>query len=204
MKTTLGWIAVSLLAGSLLGGCQITAFEQVPVAAQACDPQLTGRWLSVAEDPGKAGEVELRIDADCQLQVDEHKRDGIRKGDGTPFHVGSHGGHDYAWVDAGWARRRFDPEGVELRPMAGDNYLVRLQRQDDLLTLYAPDSTAIAHRIIDGDIPGEVLYDDWRLHNRITGAVQSDLLEQPGFFDAQPITFRRAAVDPPHAAPKTP
>lgn len=193
-----------VLLASLLGGCRITAFEHAPVTAQACDRQLAGHWLSVGDAPGQDGEVALRIDDDCRMQVDEHEHGGVRGGDATQVELGRQDGHSYAWVDAGWAQQRFDPESRDLQPRSGDVYLVRYQLAGDRLTLHAPDSVVIAHAIIDGDIPGEVRYGDSRLHNRIIGAAQPELLQRESFFDAQAIVFRRAQTEPAQQAPKLP
>lgn len=194
-----------VVVASLLGGCRITAFEHAPVTTQACDRQLAGDWLSVGDAPGQDGEVVLRIDDDCRLQVDEHEHggehDGVRDGNATQVRLGRHDGRTYAWVDAAWAQQRFDPESRDLQPRPGDVYLVRYQLAGDRLTLHAPDSVVIAHAIIDGNIPGEVRYGDNRLHNRITGAAQPALLQREDFFDAEAIAFRRAATD---AAPQDP
>ncbi len=194
MRRHLLWLACLSLAA-----CRITAFEHAPIIAEACDPQLTGRWLSVGDGPGSDGEVELRIDRDCRLQVAEHEHGGLRRGDSTMLQVGRHAGHRYVWADAGWALRRFaaelDGQAAQLQP--GDVYLLRYRIQGGQLTVQSPDSVGIAHRIIDGDIPGEVLHADSRLFNRITGDPQAGLLERGDLFNPETIAFRRADADMP-------
>lgn len=172
----------------LLAACEGTTFERVPLAEEACDPSFAGRWASMAEDPADRGEVVLAISADCRLEVEEHARSGVRTGEGTRVHLGRHGAHRYAWVDAGWVHRRFEEPDT---PPAGDAYLLRFALEDGDLLLWSTDDRPIAHRIVDDEIDGEVIARDSRLFNRLTGAQDPSVLELPGFFDAEPARFRR-------------
>lgn len=175
----------------LLSACEGTTFERAPLAAEACDPSFAGRWASVAEDPADRGEVVLVVSAECFLEVEEHERTGVRTGEGTRVHLGRHGPHRYAWVDAGWVHRRFEEPDT---PPAGDVYLLRVALEGGDLRLWSTDDRPIAHRIIDDELDGEVVARDSRLFNRLTGAQDPAVLDHPGFFDAEPARFRREAT----------
>lgn len=176
-----------LLIGSL-AGCQATTFETAPLAAEACDAQLAGRWLSIGEQPSDDGEVELRIDADCRIEVLEHEQSGLRTGVGTTVQVGQQEGQRYAWVPASWLRERFDKDF--LTP-DGDVFVLRYRVDHDQLHLNFPDEKALAHRIIDGALQGEVRAVDRRLLVRLTGPAQPALLGSPRFFVWESQQFRR-------------
>lgn len=180
-------VLMALVLG--LAGCQATSFETAPLTATACDPALTGRWLSI-DDEGKAdGEVEIRVSDDCQLEVDDREKGVARQGPATALFVAEHVGEHFAWVDAAWVRARFAPE---VAITDGDIYLMHWRVKSDDLWLRAPDHVAIAHKIIDGDIPGEVHSAEHRLRNRITGPAAPKLLEANDFFDRDELRFRRS------------
>jgi len=83
-------------------------------------------------------------------------------------------------------------------PPASDIFLVRYSVRNDRLTLQAPDDKAIAHRIIDGKINGEVRRIDGNLNNRILAPVDPAVLRQPGFFDKEKAELRRRASGSTH------
>ncbi|HEX5755292.1 MAG TPA: hypothetical protein VFY12_02950 [Arenimonas sp.] len=181
--------ALALLACLLMAGCQATTFETAPIAAEACDSNLAGRWLSIGDSVDEDGETELRIDADCQLEVIEHENDGPRTGPATTVQVGRHRGHRYAWVEAGWIRERFD---AEFDAPASDVHLLRYRIDHDVLHVLGSDDKDLAHRIIDNELRGEVHAADNRLHVRLTGPAQPKLLDTPRLFAGDELRFRRA------------
>jgi hypothetical protein len=180
-----------LIACVLLSACEATTFEKAPIAALPCDPALVGHWASEGDGEDEDGEVVLQIDAGCQLAVLEQKADGPRTGEATALHLGRHGRHHYAWVDAGWMMRRFDEDH---QFPAGDVYLVRYRRQGDRLQLWSTDDKAVAHAIIDDRLDGEVFAADNELFNRLTGTQEATVLDHRGLFDAEAAGFRR--LDP--------
>ncbi len=171
-----------------LAGCQITTFETAPLAAAACDPALSGRWLSLGDDGERDGELELRLGGDCRLEVDDLDKGVLRQGAATTLRVAEYGGEHYAWVDAAWLRERFGPE---FEAPKSDTYLMRYRVRGDELCLRALDHVAIAHQIIDGDLPGEVHYADHRLSNRITGPATPAVLARRGVFARDELHFKR-------------
>ena len=173
----------------LLGACQMTTFDEAPLAAGACDPELAGRWLSQDEDPAKHGEVVLRLDATCQLVVDLRGNDGVRTSAPTPLHTGQHGLYRYAWVDARWALALF--EEAHAAP-EGDVYLVRVARDGDRLTLWTTNDKSVAHAIIDGGLQGDVSARNRDLFNRLAGNPAPAVLDHAGLFNAEPVQFQRA------------
>jgi hypothetical protein len=172
----------------LLSGCEATSFQSPPFASESCDRALVGTWDSVGDQQEKNGEVELRIDDRCMLLFVEHEKDGTKEGTATQLHVGHDRGAGYLWVDSGWVVSRFD---MKQPPPAGDIFLVSYRIDKGLLTLHAPDDKAVAHRIIDGKINGEVRRIDGNLDNRILAPVDPDVLHQPGFFDKEKAELRR-------------
>ncbi len=175
----------------LLAACEATTFEHAPIAALPCDSTLAGHWASEGEGDDKDGEMVLQIDASCQLSVLEQKADGPRTGEPTALHLGRHGKHHYAWVDAGWMMRRFDEDH---RFPEGDVFLVRYLRQGDRLEIWATDDKPVAHAIIDDTLEGEVLARDNELFNRLTGQQEATVLEHRGLFDAESAGFRRLDI----------
>jgi len=180
----LGLMAVVLL----LTACQGTAFEKPPIADSPCDARLAGHWDSIGDKADEDGEVQLDVSDACDLAVFERKQGKILAGSPTRLHVGQLGDWRYLWVDAQWSKQRFDT-GLPVRP--GDIYLMRYQLRKGELVLNVPDDKLIAHRIIDGDIPGQVSKDDQNLQNRITGGPHPQLLDSPGFFRRDEMRFRR-------------
>lgn len=173
----------------LLAACQATSFENAPlVAAAGCDPALVGGWTSVGDTPQENGEVVLHLDAACQLRFEEHERDGVRRTDATPLHLGRRGEYAYAWVDSSWALKSVEEDH---RPPAGDIQLARYHVDGDTLQLWSTDDKAIAHAIIDGELTGTVSYSDSELFNRLTGEPAPAVLDRPGLFDAEPAKFQR-------------
>ena len=183
MKTLLSALAPCLL----LAACESTSFQAPPVAETACDPALPGVWESVGDD-GKNGEVEMRVDAACRMHLLELKQGQMRDGEPTQLHVGSDGEARYFWVDGVWASKRFELDTV---PPAGDVYLLRYRIDGDRLRLEMPDSRAIAHRIIDNRLRGEVHRDEKVLANRLLAPVDPAALREPGFFDKDVTEMRR-------------
>ena len=189
-----------LCAGLALGliGCERTAFESPPSDSTRCDKALVGHWLSEGDAGSEDGELEVFVDADCNLRVDEHEADGIRHSTTTVLRSDRIGGEPYLWVDADWAHRSFEIEGDDLHE-AGDVYVFSYSgRGRNRLMLYSPRHRAIAHRVLDKDIPGEVIARDESLSVRIPG--DSDaiaaLLRKYRLFDLKNgLGFRRADDD---------
>ena len=182
------WLIPALILG--LAGCEATTFEKPPVAELACDAQLVGDWLSVA-DPGSndtPGEVELQIDQACHLSMIEHKKDGDVGGDATALHIGRDGSQRYFWIDADWAFKR--AQSTEPAP-AGDVYLLRYEISGRELQLHTADNRAIAHRILDDKLHGEVHKTESTLVNRLTGTVTPEQLRSMVTFDTKSARFTR-------------
>jgi hypothetical protein len=178
----------------LLGACQGTTFQTAPLAELPCDGGLAGQWLSISDDKKEAdGEVELRIDASCHAEIDEHEKDGTRTGPATLVHVGRAGRQDYLWVDAGWALARFGPSRTV---PAGDVFVMRYRLRGNRMDMQATDDKAIAHLIIDEKIPGDVSRRDGNLLNRITGDAHPEVLAMPGVFEDKMLRFRRGDGSP--------
>lgn len=184
---------LALVALLALSGCQVTTFEQSPLAALPCDPAVTGEWHSVGDEPSGDGEMILRITDDCQLSIEERTAEGPRTGEATPLFLGEHAGQRYAWFDAAWMLRRFDEDHAL---PAGDVHLVRFAITGDRLALWSTDDKPVAHAIIDGELGGEVVARDRRLFNRLVGPQSPELLERPGLFDAEPVAFRKMGGQP--------
>jgi hypothetical protein len=179
----------------VLSGCEATSFEAPPVAESACDKALVGTWDSIGDKREKNGEVELRISDQCSLLFIEHEQDGTKEGTPVQLHIGSDRDLHYLWVDSAWVVSRFDKKQP---PPAGDIYLVRYRIEKDRLTLQTPDDTAVAHRIIDGKIKGEVRRIDGDLNNRLLAPVDPAVLHQPGFFDKEKAELRKRAAGSTH------
>lgn len=186
-------VPLALAALLALAGCQITTFEQSPLAALPCDPAVAGEWHSVDDGPSGDGEMILRISGDCQLSFEERTAEGPRTGESTPLFLGEHAGQRYAWTDAGWLLRSLDEDHAV---PAGDVHLVRFAIAGDRLELWSTDDKPIAHAIIDGELSGEVIARDRRLFNRLAAKQPPEVLARPGFFDAEPATFRKMEPRP--------
>lgn len=191
MKTHLMIRALMICAASLLlGACEMTTFRSAPLAHAGCDEAVVGTWLSVDEDPNKNGEVVLRIDSACQLQMESLEKGEVRRSSQTALHLGEHGRYRYAWVDARWALGQFDQEHTV---PADDVYLVRIGLEADRLLMWSVDDKAVAHAIIDGKLKGEVSFKDSDLFNRLTETSEPALLEHPGLFKDESAVFVRDA-----------
>ena len=184
------WLVVAVLS---LAACQRTLFEHAPVAAGACDPDLVGEWRSLGDKPSEDGELVAFVGPACDLVTLEHRGDGDRRSPPTTLHVGRSGGVRYLWVDAAWANRSFD---IDASPLdhAGDVYLYAWTLSRDTLRLAAPPHVAVAHRVIDKDIPGEVMMRDDELVVRLTGApaeIKRVLARHRLFRQDESLRFRR-------------
>lgn len=187
-------IGLLLPALVVLAGCEGTTFQHPPLAEQPCDSALVGNWESIGDKPSDAdNEVELRIDRQCQLLFIEHEKDGDRDGTPTALHVGKRNGRRYFWLDATWANQRFKSDR---QPAAGDVYVVRYGIVAKILTLELPNDKAIAHRIIDGKIHGDVDRTEDILFNRVTDPFDAAELDRPGFFGGQAARFRHRENKP--------
>jgi hypothetical protein len=190
MKLIRGMLPTLLI---VLAGCQATTFQNPPVAELACDSQLVGNWYSVADSDSNdtPGEVELRIDKTCSLLMIEHKKDGDVSGDATKLHVGRDDAQDYFWLDATWAFKR--AQSTEPAP-AGDVYVLRYAIRDKELQLLGIDNRAVAHRILDEELKGEVHKTEGTLVNRLTGTVSTQQLHDKIAFGGKPVRFTRHVV----------
>jgi hypothetical protein len=187
------WLQLAMLVG--LAGCEATTFQNPPLAESACDARLVGDWLSVADSDSNdtPGEVELQIDKACSLSMIEHKKNGDEGGDATLLHVGRDGAQDYFWLDATWAFKR--AQSNQPAP-AGDVYVLRYVVRDKEMQLYTIDDRAVAHRILDDELKGEVHKTENTLVNRLTGAVTVEQLRGKIAFAAKPARFTRRAMEP--------
>ena len=175
-----------------LAGCEATTFEKPPLTEAACDPQLVGDWLT-APDPGSSdapGEGELQIDKACKLIAIDHKPDKLVRSDPAQLHIGHVGTQNYLWVDSAWAFRFAQSD----RPTpTGDVTLLRYDAHDNALALSMTDDRAVAHKIIDGVIEGDVRKANGVLLNRLTGELTPEQLRDKIVFTAKPARFTRGA-----------
>ena len=186
--------ALPVLAIALmLAGCQRTVFEHAPGPAQACDPSLAGNWLSRGDSSSDDGELEAQIGVDCSLVVIEHKQAGPRQSEPTRLHTARIDGVRYLWIDAAWANRSFEVVANAL-DHEHDVYLFAYRNSRSELRLAAPPHRALAHRVLDKDIPGGVLMQGDDLTVRVDGdsdAIRKLLRKQRLFpFDGA-LRFRR-------------
>ena len=182
---------VLLLASA---GCQRTLFENPPIATAGCDADLVGEWHSLGDKRSEDGELVAIIGPACDLVTVEHRGEGDRRSPSTQLHTGRTGGVRYLWVDAGWANRSFDIEAGTLDE-DGDVYLYAWTLSRDVLRLAAPPHAALAHKVIDKDIPGEVLMHDDELVVRVTGTsdeIKRVLSKHRLFRQVESMRFRRA------------
>ena len=100
--------------------------------------------------------MEAVIGADCSLQVIEHENGGARRVEPTTLHTARVGGVRYLWIDAAWANRGFDVDATPL-DQTGDIYLFAYTVRRDRLQLSSTPHRALAHRVLDKDIVGDVL-----------------------------------------------
>ena len=191
-----------LLMGAVLvaslGACERTAFQSPPSASTRCDKALIGHWLSEGSEGSQDGELEAFVDADCNLRVDERKAEGVRHSTKTPLRSDRIGSERYLWLDAEWAHRAFEAEASVL-DVPGDIYLFSYATTGrDRLMLYSPRHRAIAHRVLDKDINGELVARENSLSVRIPGdsAATATLLRKYRLFDLKNgLGFRRAGED---------
>lgn len=187
----------SLLALSLLlalAGCQRTLFEHPPVASAGCDEALVGTWLSEGDQRSEDGELRAFVSPACELVVVEREAGKQKRSPPTRLHTGRAGGVRYLWVDAAWANAAFEVEtGAIDRP--GDVYLHAYALSRDVLRVAAPPHRALAHRVIDKDIPGEVSMLGDELAVRVTGdseSIRRTLSKHRVFRMDEAVRFRRA------------
>jgi hypothetical protein len=190
-----------LLLAVLCGGCETVVFQAPPVAAQPCDAALVGNWLSVGDRKDNAGEVELRIAADCTLLFVEHEKGAPREGEPTPLHVGRDGNIAYAWVDARWAEKRMalhtdlaKPDEPSAFP-EGDIALMRYRVSGRRLELRQADPKAFANRIVDGELMGVVHSQSDELAVRVTAPVDPKALRDGRLFPRGEMRFTRAIAN---------
>ena len=186
-----------LLLAVLCSGCETVVFQAAPVPAQACDAALVGNWLSVGDRKDDAGEVELRIAADCTLLFVEHEKGAPREGEPTPLHVGRDGRIAYAWVDARWADRRMalssDKKEDATAFAAGDIVLMQYRVSGRKLEMRNADPKQFAHRIIDDRIKGTVDRDEQgHLAVRVSAPVDPKQLRDAKLFKRGEMRFTRA------------
>lgn len=177
-----------------LAGCQRTLFESPPAAPGGCDPALVGEWRSEGDQRSEDGELVAFVGPACDLVTVEHGSDGERRSQPTQLHTGRAGGVRYLWVDAAWANASFK---VDANPIdkAGDIYLYAYAISRDVLRVAAPPHRALAHRVIDKDIPGEVSLLGDELVVRVTGdqaSVRKTLSKHRVFRMDEALRFRRA------------
>ena len=177
-----------------LAGCQRTLFEHAPVAAGPCDPDLVGAWWSEGEKRAEDGELKAFVSAGCELYVVERENDGDKRSPPTQLHTGRAGGVRYLWVDAAWANRAFEVDAGAI-DHAGDVYLYAYASSRDVLRVATPPHRALAHRVIDKDIPGEVSMLGDELAVRVTGddaSIRKTLSKHRVFRMDEALRFRRA------------
>jgi len=191
MKVAGATIKTGCLASALalLAACQSTTFEKPPIAEAACDGRLTGHWNSIDDERQEDdGEFQIDVSDTCILNVSDLHQGEMRHGEPTQLHVGVAGDQRYLWVDSAWSDQRFE---ANLKAPVGDVYVLRYELKRDELILHTTNDKAVAHRIIDDEIPGDTQKIGHDLQNRITGGPHPQLLEKPGLFSDKPIRFRR-------------
>lgn len=178
---------------TMLAGCERSAFQSPPAAAAACDAALVGHWWSQGDRPDEAGELQAIVDADCRLVTIERRNEGERRSGPTTLHNARVGGVDYLWIDASWAHRSFDVESSPI-DRDGDVYLFAYRARGDRLQLDPPPHRALARRVLDGDIDGDVIRQGEQLAVRVHGdrdAVRKVLARHRLYRFDDALTFRR-------------
>ena len=172
----------------LLVGCVSTTFEHPPVAERNCDAALVGDWRYVQPVDEKSV-VQLVIGKTCRLLMLNHPGGATDRDEPTQLHVGMDEQQGYLWVDAGWAIRLASSDEPTI---PGDVYVLRYSLHDGKLELQTLNDKAIAHRIIDNDLPGETHKSNKGLFNRITGTVTLQQLHLRDFFNEEHAFFERS------------
>ena len=187
------WVSIAACL-FLLSACERTVFENAPAVAAACDPALVGRWLSQGDRDEDAGELEAVVGTDCSLRVTEHKQDGPKRSEPTTLRNARTSGVSYLWIDTAWANRSFDIDTTVI-DHEGDVYLFAYRLRKDELHLATPPPRALAHRVLDKDIAGDILMNDDELAVRVSGeseAIRKALGKHRLFRFDKPMRFRRA------------
>jgi hypothetical protein len=191
-------LLLTVLVCASLAACERTAFQSPPSDSTRCDKALVGHWLSEGDAGRRDGELVAFVDAECNLRVDEYRSEGIRTSAKTALRSDRIGSERYLWLDADWAHRSFEIEPGALA-VSGDVYLFSYATSGrNRLLLHAPRHRAIAHRVLDRDISGEIIAREDSLSVRIPG--DSDaiaaLLRKYRLFDLKNgLGFRRADGD---------
>ena len=194
--------AACLLA---LAGCERTAFQSPPSDSTRCDRGLIGQWVSVDEKTQHDGELVVVVGDDCNLRVQRsesvpHAAAGTVADAGpvsepTALRSDRVGNSRYLWLDAAWAQRNFDIVAGPL-DVPGDVYVFSYATDGrEGLTLHGVRHRALAHRILDKDINGEVLAREDALTLRVRGDIDqtATLLRKFLLFDQKNgLRFRRA------------
>lgn len=184
----------------VLAGCERTGFQSPPSDAAGCDKALVGEWISQPGKGSQEGELVAVVSDDCKLHVEQPGDAGKKRSTDTTLRSDRLGSERYLWLDATWAHTSFDVTPGPLdRP--GDIYLFTYSFSGrDGLRLHPIRHRALAHRVLDKDVPGELLVRDDALTVRIPGdsAATAALLRKYRLFDSgTSVDFRRAVSDRP-------
>lgn len=180
----------------MLAGCQRTLVESAPADA-GCDPSIVGHWLSVGDGDEADGEIEAAVDATCALVIVEHGKDGDRTPPPTQLATATVGRSRVLWIDAAWANEAFKIESGAL-DTPGDLYLYGWTAKRDRLTLYALRHRALAEKVLEREIKGDLTYVEQDLAVRLRGDREAiaSLVKRYRVFDTEsPLRFRRATKE---------
>jgi len=197
MNRTLTLLLLAL-AALLLSGCERTRFANAPAESTGCDPRLVGHWTSSATDDDDAGEVEAWVAGDCALSVQQNDKSPPRRSEGGQLRSARVGDADLLWIGAAWADPQFEIERDAITPAAGEDhdiYLYRWALDGDHLTLTFANDRALAHRMIDDKLKGEMLRADYELHVRVTAdqaSLQGMIARDEIFAGGRQLGFDRA------------
>lgn len=147
--------AAATLALLLLSGC--VAFEHLPVAGLACDPQLAGRWLPVDEGRARTGEdAAVVVDAGCRALFPPPHR-----GDTGSYRTTLRGfaldDWRYLAFSAGDVERIMGIGAGTLAEARDATFLFRYRIEGDLLSGGIVDHASVRAAIDDGRIRGRAL-----------------------------------------------
>ena len=182
---------MALLAAGVLGGCNITTFDSIPLTEGPCDPHMPGDWHAVSDkQPADPSSVELKIDSECKRveAVGDSENGEKPTHESLPLHLGHDGAWDYAWVDVAPFNRSKDPE------LSGF-YLVRYRIHGDRMDLYVTDDEAIAKGIFDGRLFGTARVQNSKFRsvsNRVGARVDLRGFNEQVAFLAKPMRFERS------------